>query len=114
LGAIVDPALLRGNLDLILLSVIGGRETYGLEIANRARMRTAGYFDFSVGSLYPALHRLERDGMVSSRSGTSPLTGAAVRFYRLTDEGRRAQVWRRREFRRFSKAVLTLASEATA
>jgi DNA-binding PadR family transcriptional regulator len=109
----VDAALLRGNLDLILLSVIGGREMYGLEIATRARMRTAGYFDFSVGSLYPALHRMERDGMVSSRSGTSPLTGAAVRFYRLTDLGRRTQVLRRREFRRFSKAVLTLATEAT-
>jgi DNA-binding PadR family transcriptional regulator len=109
----MDAALLRGNLELILLAVIADRECYGLEIATRARMRSAGYFDFSVGSLYPALHRMERGGLVTSRAGMSPHGGGQVRFYKLTDQGRRTLVLRRREFRRFTKAVLTLATEST-
>lgn len=107
----MDAGLLRGNLELILLAAIGDREAYGLEIAERARARSAGYFTFSVGSLYPALHRMERDGLVTIRTGPAPSGGGIVKFYRLTDEGRRALALRRREFRRFSKALLTLATE---
>jgi PadR family transcriptional regulator PadR len=110
----MDAGLLRGNLELILLSVISGREMYGLEIAMRARLRSAGYFDFSVGSLYPALHRMERDALLTSRSGPAPQSGGTVRFYKVTDEGRRVLARRRREFRRFTKAVLTLATDASA
>ncbi|GAA1751651.1 PadR family transcriptional regulator [Luedemannella helvata] len=108
----MDAGLLRGNLELILLAAIGDREAYGLEIANRARMRSAGYFTFSVGSLYPALHRMERDGLVTIRTGPAPAGGGVVKFYRLTDAGRRALALRRREFRRFSKALLALATDA--
>jgi PadR family transcriptional regulator PadR len=109
----MDAGLLRGNLELILLSVISGREMYGLEIAMRARMRSAGYFDFSVGSLYPALHRMERDGLLTSRSGVASTSGGTVRLYTVTDQGRRTLALRRREFRRFTKAVLTLATDTS-
>ena len=107
----MDAGLLRGNLELILLAAIGDTEAYGLEIAERARRRSVGYFTFSVGSLYPALHRMQRDGLVTSRSGPAPAGGGVVKFYRLTDQGKKALALRRREFRRFSKALLTLATE---
>jgi PadR family transcriptional regulator len=110
----VDAALLRGNLELILLSVLAEGELYGLEIAKQARARTDGYFDFSVGSLYPALHRMQRDGLVASREGASPTSGGTVRHYRLTAKGRRVLSQRRAEFRRFSEALLALTMEATA
>ena len=48
-----DPKLLKGNLELILLSILEKVEMYGLEIVKEANSRTDGYFQFKEGSLYP-------------------------------------------------------------
>jgi len=104
----VDPNLLRGHLDLILLLILEEGPKYGLEIVKEAQGRTDGYFHFKEGSLYPALHRLTKAGLLEAEFKYPPRGGAAVRYYRLTDKGREALAHKRREFERFTEAVKSL------
>jgi len=100
-----DANLLRGHLDLILLSIIQGEPKYGLEISKQAQSRTDGYFDLRVGSLYPALHRLEKAGFVRSEFQTAPRSGSPVKVYTLTESGGKELEVRRREFETFSQQL---------
>ncbi|ADV68257.1 PadR family transcriptional regulator [Deinococcus maricopensis] len=91
----MDPTLVRGNLDLVLLSILEGGERYGLDISKEANTRTDGYFQLNAGSLYPALHRLEKHGWIQSQERQPPRGGPSVRYYTLTDAGR-AELHRKR------------------
>ena len=101
----MNPDLLRGNLDLILLSLLEDRPLYGFAIIQEARLRTDGYFDFKEGSLYPALHRMEQDGLIAAHLGEVGRNGKPRRYYALTDPGRQALGAKRKEFRSFTGAV---------
>jgi PadR family transcriptional regulator, regulatory protein PadR len=104
----MDTGLVRGNLDLMLLTALDGGESYGLELSKEIASRSAGYFALNVGSLYPALHRLERAGWLAAEERQPPRGGPAVRYYRLTDAGR-AELSRRREaYRTFDRAMQAL------
>lgn len=107
----MDSNLLKGHLDLILLSILEGAPKYGLEISKEAQDRTNGYFDLKVGSLYPALHRLEQAGWVSGDFQPSPRGGAPVKYYCLTDGGQRALDDKRQQFTTFSQHVKSLWRE---
>jgi DNA-binding PadR family transcriptional regulator len=69
----------------------------------RLRERSSGAFDLAEGTIYPALHRLERDGLLSS--AWSSESGRRRRVYRLTRRGRAALESRRQEWLRFTRAV---------
>ncbi len=105
----VDPNLLKGNLDLILLTILEPGERYGLEIIQEAQARTEGYFDFKEGSLYPALHRLERAGLLESEVHASELGGSRRKYYRLTERGRAELITKRQAWERFNAAVSALS-----
>ena len=107
-----DPNLLRGHLDLILLSIIRGEPKYGLEISKLAQARTDGYFDLRVGSLYPALHRLEKAGFVRGEFQSAPRGGSLVKVYALTESGGRELEARRQDFETFSAQLGKLWSMA--
>lgn len=102
-GTSPDSNLIRGHLDLILLSILRGEPKYGLEISKQAQERTNGYFDLRVGSLYPALHRLEKAGFIRGEFQSAPRGGSPVKVYALTDEGGRELDARRTEFEVFSR-----------
>ena len=102
-GSSPDSNLIRGHLDLILLSILRGEPKYGLEISKQAQERTNGYFDLRVGSLYPALHRLEKAGFIRGEFQTAPRGGSPVKVYALTEEGGRELGARRKEFEVFSR-----------
>jgi PadR family transcriptional regulator, regulatory protein PadR len=104
----LEPNLLKGNLELILLSILEPGEHYGLEIVKEAQARTNGYFDFKEGSLYPALHRLTQAGLLEAEFKYSPRGGAPVRYYRLTNAGRQALKDKREAFKRFNQSVEAL------
>ena len=108
----MDLNLLKGNLDLILLSILEAGETYGLELTKAANVRTDGYFDLNAGSLYPALHRFERAGWVTSESRPPPRGGPSVRYYRLTPEGQQALHAKRRAYATFDQALRGLWEKA--
>ena len=104
----MDSNLLKGHLDLILLAILEGGEMYGLEISKQAQVDTGGYFDLRVGSLYPALHRLEQSGAVNGEFRPAPRGGAPVKYYWLTDEGRGLLKRKREDFQIFSAHLQAL------
>lgn len=99
-----NPDLLRGTLDTVLLDVVGSGVTYGYEIAAAVRTRSSGALVTQEGTLYPALHRLEKRGLLKSRWGVSP-QGRRRKHYELTAKGRRHLETSRREFASFVKTV---------
>jgi transcriptional regulator len=80
--------LLRGTLDLLILQALTAGANHGLGIARRIGQVTRGTFDVQPGSLFPALHRLEERGWLSSEWGASENRRRA-RYYTLTAAGRR-------------------------
>lgn len=106
----MDLNLLKGNLDLILLSILEEGERYGLEITKEANVRTNGYFKLNAGSLYPALHRLEGAGWIASDSRPPPRGGPSVKYYRLTTSGRDALKAKRETYANFDSALRALWS----
>ena len=81
-------ALLRGTLDLLILRTLTLGPGHGLDVGRRIAHLTKGTFDVKPGSLFPALHRLEEQGFVSSRWGESDQQ-RRVKLYQLTKSGRR-------------------------
>ena len=75
----------KGHLDLLVLAVLDGSPAHGYLVIERLRERSAGAFGFPEGTIYPALHRLERAGLLASRWATTP---RRRRVYELTQRGR--------------------------
>jgi PadR family transcriptional regulator, regulatory protein PadR len=95
--------LLRGHLDLLLLASVRAGATHGYALVERLRERSDGAFDLPEGTVYPALHRLERAGLLASE--WSSASGRRRREYRLTERGSEALVGRRSEWEAFSSRV---------
>ena len=104
----VDPNFLKGNLDLILLTLFAEGPKYGLEVIKEAQQRTQGYFEFKEGSLYPALHRLEKAGQIEGYFAESDVGGPRRRYYRLTPKGQKTLEAKRSEWERFVRAMQEL------
>lgn len=85
----MDTELIKGTLSLLILSLLSRRPMYGYEIATTVARETNGAFQWKEGSLYPALHRLERDGLIHSKWQGVP-GGRRRKYYDLTDGGRDA------------------------
>jgi PadR family transcriptional regulator PadR len=75
----------RGHLDLLLLSVLRGGPAHGYAVLTALKDRSQGSFDLPEGTVYPALHRLERAGWVTSSWDST--SGRRRRVYALTDAG---------------------------
>jgi len=96
---------LKGHLDLLLLAVLEKGPAHGYVIIDMLRERSAGTFDLPEGTVYPALHRLEQDGLLSSQ--WSETGGRRRRVYQLTPQGRLALAARQEEWKRFARAVFS-------
>jgi PadR family transcriptional regulator PadR len=83
-----DTSLLQGTLDLLILKTLTLEKLHGLGIARRVEQITRGAFLVKPGSLFPALHRMEEAGWLTSVWGQSE-NGRKARFYALTRAGRR-------------------------
>src|ERR1700731_4518984 len=79
--------LLQGTLDLLILKALGTGELHGLGISRRINQITQGTFLVKPGSLFPALHRMEEAGWLSSFWGDSE-NNRRAKFYRLTKTGK--------------------------
>jgi PadR family transcriptional regulator PadR len=80
--------LLRGTLDLLILKALSAGELHGLGVSRRIEQITAGTFVVQPGSLFPALHRLEEAGWLSSTWETSE-NNRRAKYYALTRSGRK-------------------------
>ena len=96
--------MLKGNTESVLLALLELEPMYGYQIVKEVGQRSSGYFDFKEGTLYPALHRLERAGLVDGRWQDTP-NSARRRYYQITAKGRQALVDRLQEWQRFSHAM---------
>jgi DNA-binding PadR family transcriptional regulator len=96
----MDP---HGHLDGMLLAIAADGPVHGYAAAQALRERSGGVFDLPEGTIYPALHRLERAGLL--RSGWSTASGRRRRVYQLTARGKRAVGRARGDWQRFSAAV---------
>lgn len=94
---------LKGHLDGLILATLQSGPAHGYAVAQALRTRSDGAFDLPEGTLYPALHRLERAGLVTSEWSTQ--AGRRRRTYRLTRSGGKALEERRSEWRQLSTAV---------
>ena len=99
--------VLKGHLELLLLGVLDDRPAHGYRIIELLRERSGGAFDLPEGTIYPALHRLERSGLL--RSGWEEGSARRRRVYEVTPRGRDALRDRRREWTRFAGAVQAVA-----
>jgi len=82
--------LLRGNTDSLLLFLIAQQgRIHGYQLIKEARRRSDGYFQFREGTVYPALHKLEADGLVEGQ-WQAQATGQQRRYYRITAKGKEA------------------------
>jgi PadR family transcriptional regulator PadR len=80
--------LLQGTLDLLILKSLVAGEKHGLGISRRIKQITGGTFVVKPGSLFPALHRMEEEGWISSYWGDSE-NNRRAKYYRLTKPGRK-------------------------
>ena len=100
---------LKGHLDLLLLAVVQVRPAHGYAIIEAMRQRSGGTFGLPEGTVYPALHRLERAGLLASRWSSE--TGRRRRIYELTGQGRGVLEEYQEDWRRFSQGVEALLQE---
>ena len=77
----------KGSTEALILSLLAERPMYGYLLAQELERRSEGYFDMQEGLLYPALHRMEKDGLLTGEWRT--VAGARRRkYYLITDRGR--------------------------
>lgn len=100
----MDSQLVAGTLEMLVLQVVSPEPTYGYSITQEVLQRSRGYLELKEGSLYPALHRMEREGLLESywvEAGPK----RRRKYYRVTAKGQEALDRKQAEWRRFTAAV---------
>ncbi len=98
--------MLKGHLDVLLLAALADGPLHGYAIKESLRAGSRGRFDLPTGTIYPALHRLERAALIAG--SWSVVDGRRRRSYRLTDKGHRKLVGERAKWRDFADAVTAM------
>jgi len=96
--------LMKGGTDSLLLCLIGQQPMYGYQIIKELERRSQGYFKFKEGTLYPALHRLERAGLIRGEWQTLP-SGQQRKYYHITNKGLSSLVEKRGQWQDFLVAM---------
>ena len=103
--------LLQGTLDLLVLKVVALAPLHGYGISQRIRQMSKEALQVPQGSLYPALHRLEKRGwLVSSWSETE--TGRPAKFYKLSAKGRKQLAQEEENWQRLTDAITLILQTA--
>jgi PadR family transcriptional regulator PadR len=96
-----------GSTAVMLLRLLAEKPMYGYQIVKELQARSGGYFDLEQGTLYPALHRLEKDGLVESKWEVIE-DGPSRKYYYITDRGRIELEKSARQWSDFSQHLLKL------
>lgn len=87
ISKMIDPKLLRGSLDTIILKLLSEQdEMYGYEITQKVKAITSGEMQLTEGALYPALHRLEGKGILTTE--VRSIGNRMRKYYKLTETGK--------------------------
>ena len=106
----MEGEVLKGHLDMIVLAALAGGPAHGYAVIQEINRRSGGTFDLPEGTIYPVLHRLEKNGLLSSR-WTIADSGRKRRTYTLTRRGRSALADQRAMWERFAGAISGLFGE---
>ncbi|NUQ37883.1 MAG: helix-turn-helix transcriptional regulator [Caldilineales bacterium] len=98
--------LRKGAAHIAILSVLAEAPQYAYRIIPLLEARSEGFFEFRQGLIYPALHKLEREGLIAGDWRQEE--GRRRKYYRLTDEGRQRLAQEERELRSYARALLRL------
>lgn len=101
---------LKGTLPTLILQALDREPSHGYRIAQDIKTRSQGVLDFKEGTLYPALHKLEKEGLVESYEQAEK--GRTRRYYRITEAGRAVLAQDRESWREISQAVSLILEEA--
>ena len=100
----MESRLLWGTMEMLILDVVSRGHTYGYEIAQTVTAESEGYFQFKEGSLYPALHRMARQKLLTAYWGESE-TGHRRKYYKFTAKGQRALEDKKDQWKSFTQSV---------
>jgi transcriptional regulator len=102
----------QGALELLVLRTLARQSKHGYAIVKSIRERSEEELQVEEGSLYPALHRMERHGWIAAEWGVSD-SGRRAKFYALTDDGRKRLSAARKSWLRMTRAIgLVLGGKA--
>jgi PadR family transcriptional regulator PadR len=97
--------LLQGTLDMLILRTLLYGPAHGHQIGKHIQRTTNDFLQTQHGSLYPALHRLERRGWVTSKWETGPDSNREFKYYRLTGKGKKQLVVEESRWKQMTEAV---------
>jgi PadR family transcriptional regulator PadR len=100
--------LLQGTLDMLILRTLLFGPAHGHQIAKHIQRTTEGVLQVEHGSLYPALHRMERKGWIIAKWETAKERNREFKYYRLTQAGRKQLVREESRWKRLATAVATV------
>ena len=98
-------AVLQGTLDMMILKALLYGPAHGHQIGTHIQRATTEFLQMQHGSLYPALHRLEKRGWVVSKWETAPDRNREFKYYRLTDKGKKQLVVEESQWKQMAEAV---------
>src|SRR5579885_949694 len=98
-------SVLLGTLDMLVLRTLVWGPAHGHQIGKHIQRTTNDFLQMQHGSLYPALHRLERQGWVSAKWETAPDRNREFKYYRLTEKGRKQLLVEESQWKQMMEAV---------
>jgi DNA-binding PadR family transcriptional regulator len=100
----MNKELMKGSIDILLLLLIAKEDLYGYEIAKKLKEKSNYLYNIGEGTLYPALQRMEKKGLIKSYWGDSD-SGGRRKYYSITEEGKKQLAKRLDEWDMLSKLV---------
>ncbi len=103
----IDTQFLKGSIGLLLLNLLSRGEMYGYEILEEASRRSANAFEFKEGTLYPALHQLEKKGQIKAVWRKAD-NGRERKYYSLTAKGRKSAAEYQKQWHQVTGAITAI------
>lgn len=100
----MDQSLMKGSTAMLVLKLLDGQDLYGYQMIEELRRRSDHTFDLKAGTLYPLLHSLEQQGLVTAWEEDAGLSRPR-RYYHLTDSGRVQLQVKEAEWNAYAQAV---------
>ncbi len=100
----IDKGFIGGSSNLLVLHLLKTRDMYGYEIIRELEEKSENVFQYKEGTLYPVLHRFEKEGWVKSYKSKGD-TGRERKYYRITEKGIKQLVEERNQWKVFTSSV---------
>lgn len=104
----LNKSLIQGSLSMLILRLLDEKDMYGYEMIETLRSRSENVFELKAGSLYPLLHTLEANHLVTAYEDDA--SGKVRKYYQITGEGKRILKEKREEWKTYAAAVTNVLS----